>query len=124
MHVVILGCGRVGARLATVLSKEWNTVYIVDKDSNAFRRLGPEFRGQAILGTGIDHADIFVAVTNGDNTNIMTAQVAKEIFKVRRVVARIYDPERARTYRDLGLEVICSTIVISDMIRDSLLVKV
>jgi trk system potassium uptake protein len=127
MRVVILGSGRVGARLATLLDEEGNEVTIVDMDPSSFRRLGPGYRGQVVTGTGIDqdvlktagieHADVFIAVTNGDNTNVMAAQTVMLIFKVPKVIARIYDPVRAETYRQLGIETVCSTIIMSDRIK-------
>lgn len=131
MKAVILGSGRVGARLATMLDEEGHDVSIVDMEPAAFSRLGSGFGGLAVTGTGIDqdvlksagieHADVFVAVTNGDNTNVMAAQTAKHIFKVPRVFARIYDPVRAETYLSLGLETVCSTIIMSDMIKNKIL---
>ena len=120
MRVVILGCGRVGAYLAGSLVSEGHQVTVVDKDSAAFARLGPDFAGDLVVGTGIDEdvlrqagieqADAFVAVTNGDNTNVMAAQVAREVFGVSRVMCRIYDPLRDEIYRNLGLETICPTL--------------
>lgn len=125
MKVVIVGCGRVGARIATKLDRQGHDVSIVDLQTAAFRRLDPEFSGRAVTGTGIDEdvlrsagiteADAFVAVTNGDNRNLMAAQVAKVMFGVERVAARVYDPVRAETFRDMGVETICSTIVMSDL---------
>lgn len=130
MRVVILGCGRSGAYLARKLSGEGHEVTVIDRSSEAFRRLGPDFAGNLVVGTGIDEdvlrqagieqADAFVAVTNGDNTNVMAAQVAKEIFGVRRVVCRIYDPLRAEIYRDLGLETICPTLLGANRIAEIL----
>lgn len=130
MRVVILGCGRVGAYLARMLVTEGHQVAVIDKDRAAFARLGPDFAGDLVAGTGIDEdvlrragieqADVFVAVTNGDNTNIMAAQVAKEIFGVPKVVCRIYDPLREETYRNLGLETICPTILGVTKIREVL----
>ncbi|MGQ9625822.1 MAG: potassium channel family protein [Anaerolineae bacterium] len=120
MRVVILGCGRVGAHLAKMLAAEGHQVTVIDKNSAAFARLGAGFSGNMVMGTGIDEdvlrragieqAEAFVAVTNGDNTNVMSSQVAKEIFGVPRVVCRIYDPLREEIYRTLGLETICPTL--------------
>lgn len=131
MKLVILGCGRVGARLAQLMEAEGHEVSIIDGDTSSFDRLPETFRGRAILGTGIDvdvlkaagieHADAFAAVTNFDNTNIMACQVAKEIFGVRKVLARIYDPGREQLYHELGLETICPTTLISTTSRDILL---
>jgi len=121
MRVIILGCGRVGATLAQMLDEEGHDVTIVDLSIDAFRRLSPEFKGTAVVGTGIDEdvlrragieqAEVFVAVTNGDNTNIMASQVAKVGFGVPKVVVRIYDPVREETYRKLGLDTMCPTIL-------------
>ncbi len=131
MNVVIMGCGRVGSYLATRLDREGHQVTVIDLTANAFRRLPEEFRGQTVVGTGIDEqvlrmagiaeADAFVAVTEGDNRNIMAAQVAREIFGVRDVIARIYDPVREEVYRGLGLGTICPTRLISDLAYDRLL---
>ncbi|MER3485276.1 MAG: TrkA family potassium uptake protein, partial [Chloroflexota bacterium] len=104
MKVVIMGCGRVGARIASILDHNGHDVSVIDTDSRAFRRLAPDFGGQTIIGTGIDEdvlrsagieeATAFIAVTNGDNRNIMAAQVARHVFKVPEVICRIYDPVR------------------------------
>lgn len=131
MKVVIVGCGRVGARIATMLDNAGHDVSIIDLQASAFRRLDPNFSGRAVSGTGIDEdvlraagiheADAFIAVTNGDNRNLMAAQVAKVMFGVERVAARVYDPDRAETYRSMGIETICSTIVMSDLIVDTVM---
>lgn len=130
MRVVILGCGRVGARLASSLDREGHTVSIIDRNSDAFRRLAPDFHGDAILGIGIDEdvlrragidgADVFAAVTDTDNTNIMASQIAREIFHVPKVITRTYDPTRSETYRTLGLETVCPTTLAAARIRDML----
>lgn len=119
MKVVIMGCGRVGATLAQQLDASGHTVSIIDRNSDSFARLGSSFGGQMVLGTGIDEdvlrqagieqADAFVAVTNGDNTNAMSAQIAKMVFRVPHVVARMYDPIRDETYKTLGLETVSPT---------------
>ena len=131
MRVVILGCGRVGSTLALMLDAEGHEVSIVDIDPSAFRRLGENFRGRAISGAGIsadvltdagiEHAAAFLAVTNGDNTNIMAAQIARVIFKVPRVMARIYDPLRAEVYREVGVETLCITTLGAGIFHDRLL---
>jgi trk system potassium uptake protein len=128
MHVVILGCGRVGAQLANMLDSEGHDIAIVDRNSDQFRRLDPDFGGVAIVGTGIDQdilrragierADFFIAVTNGDNTNVMAAQIAKHVFHVPHVITRIYDPVREETYRSLGLDTFCPTILGANRIRE------
>lgn len=128
MKAVIMGCGRVGARVAGLLDHTGNAVTVIDTDSRAFRRLPAGFRGETIIGTGIDEdilrkagiedADAFIAVTNGDNRNIMAAQVARLIFNVPEVICRIYDPVREDTYRRLGLTTVCPTTTISAIVLD------
>lgn len=123
-----MGCGRVGARVAGLLDHSGNDVTVIDTDSRAFRRLPAGFGGQTIIGTGIDEdilrkagieaADAFIAVTNGDNRNIMAAQVARLIFNVPEVVCRIYDPVREDTYRRLGLTTVCPTTTVSAIVLD------
>ena len=130
MKVVILGCGRVGATLATQLDRAGHSVSVIDSRSDAFQRLDPKFRGDKIVGSGaqedvlrragIETADAFAAVTNGDNRNILASQIAKEIFHVKKVVCRIYDPLRQRTFGELGLEAICPTTIVADILFDSL----
>ena len=131
MNVVIMGCGRVGSYLATRLDREGHQITVIDLTATAFKRLPENFKGQTVVGTGIDEqvlrlagiaeADAFVAVTEGDNRNIMAAQVAREIFGVREVIARIYDPIREEVYRGLGLGTICPTKLISDLAHEYLL---
>lgn len=131
MKAVIMGCGRVGARVASLLDHTGNEVSVIDIDSRAFQRLPTTFGGDTIIGTGIDedvlrragieNADAFIAVSNGDNRNIMAAQVARLIFNVPEVVCRIYDPVREDTYRRLGLTTVCPTTTISAMILDSVM---
>ena len=130
MKIVILGCGRVGAALATMMDKAGNKVSVIDYGSDAFQRLSPDFQGETFVGNGVDEevliragikdADAFVAVTNGDNRNIMASQIAKEIFKVKKVVCRIYDPLREEIYRDLGLETFCPTTVGARLIFEAI----
>jgi trk system potassium uptake protein TrkA len=131
MKAVIMGCGRVGARVASLLDHTGNDVAVIDVDSRAFQRLPTTFGGDTIIGTGIDEdvlrragieeADAFIAVSNGDNRNIMAAQVARLVFNVPEVVCRIYDPVREDTYRRLGLTTVCPTTTISAMILDSVM---
>jgi trk system potassium uptake protein TrkA len=131
VKAVIMGCGRVGARVASLLDHTGNEVSVIDVDSRAFQRLPATFDGDTIIGTGIDEdvlrragiedADAFIAVTNGDNRNIMAAQVARLVFNVPEVVCRIYDPVREDTYRRLGLTTVCPTTTISAMILDSVM---
>jgi trk system potassium uptake protein len=120
MKIVILGCGRTGARLALDLVAEGHQVTVIDSSPAAFDRLSIDFQGDTVLGTGIDEdvlrqagineADVFVATTNGDNTNVMAAQVAREVFRVPQVICRIYDLGREEFYRDkIGLTTISPT---------------
>jgi trk system potassium uptake protein len=121
MFIIIMGCGRVGARVALMLTKAGHEVSIMDIQSSAFSRLGPEFKGTTILGdatdqevlkrAGIERADAFLAATQGDNRNIMSSQIAKHVFGVKRVVTRIYDPLRSDTFAALGLQAISPTII-------------
>ena len=118
MHVVIVGCGRVGSTLARELTSLGNTVAVIDRRADAFLRLGDEFSGQTIVGigfdpdilvaAGIERASALAAVTNGDNSNIMIARVARERFKIQSVVARIYDPKRAEIYERLGIATVAT----------------
>ena len=135
MRVVILGCGRVGARLANSLDREGHEVGIIDRNSEAFsRRLSPDFTGTVVVGVGIDGdvmrragmegADVFAAVTNNDNTNIMASQMAKLIFGVPKVICRIYDPIRHETYRTLGLETVSPTTLGANRVRELLEARV
>lgn len=119
--VVIMGCGRVGAALATELSREGNQVTILDYDASAFRFLPDDFTGMKIVGNGADidvlrrigveGMDIFVSATRGDNRNVMAAQIAKHIFGVPVVAARVFDPLREEMYRNMGLRTINPTRV-------------
>ncbi|HXT34065.1 MAG TPA: TrkA family potassium uptake protein [Chloroflexota bacterium] len=121
MHVVILGCGRVGARLAGMLDAEGHSVSVIDVNLESFDRLPTKFGGQAVLGEGIDYdvlrqagietADAFLALSDNDNSNIMASQIAQRVFQVKRVIVRIYDPERNESFRELGLETLCPTRV-------------
>ena len=125
-----MGCGRVGARLAGLLEAEEHSVTVLDINSYSFRRLPSDFKGVALVGNGIDErslrragieeADVFVAVTQGDNRNVMAAQIAKHIFNVPRVLCRIYDPLRQEMYATLGLEAISPTTVFSDLLKERL----
>ena len=121
MNVVIMGCGRVGAMLATLMSAEGHKVTIMDVEPYSFRRLPPDFKGTAMVGNamdedslkkaGIENADVFVAVTQGDNRNVTACQIAKHIYHVPKVVCRIYDPIREEMYRGLGIATISPTKV-------------
>ena len=131
MLVIILGCGRVGSQLARLLSNEGHNVVVIDRDEGSFARLGGTFNGLTLVGSGFDlnllkearieQAHAFCAVTNGDNTNLIAAQVAKKIFNVPKVIARVYDPQRADVYAALGMDVISGTILFASMIRDKII---
>ncbi len=131
MHIIIIGCGRVGAELAKLLSTEGHDVVVVDKNQLSFDRLGKTFNGVTLTGNGFDlnllrqagaeKADVFCSVTNGDNTNLISAQVAKKIFNIPKVIARVYDPQRAHIYSSLGLDIISGTILFAAMIRDKVI---
>ena len=130
MKVVIMGCGRVGARLATMMDAEGHEINILDKHTTSFARLPESFKGQALLGNGLDEddlvkagiegADAFVAVTQEDNCNVMAAQIARELFGVEKVLCRIYDPLRRDVYAMLGLEAISPTSVVANLFKESL----
>ncbi len=125
-----MGCGRVGAQLAGLLDAEGHQVSVLDTDSYSFRRLPATFSGTALVGNGIDEevlkragieeADAFVVVTQGDNRNVMAAQIAKHIFNVPKVICRIYDPLRRDLYETLGLEAISPTTVFAQILKEKL----
>lgn len=131
MRYLIVGCGRVGSALAKYLDADGHEIIVVDENAAAFKRLGQKFKGHVVVGTGIDYdvlkragaatADGFIAVTNGDNRNIMAALIAQRMFKIKRIVARIYDPPRGQMYRELGVETVCPTTVGAKLIRDVLM---
>ncbi len=133
MKIVIMGCGRVGAALATLLDAEGNRVTVIDIDSDSFRRLPASFRGTALLSNGtdaedlkkagIEGADAFVAVTQGDNRNVMAAQIARHFFGVPRVLCRLYDPLRKELNDTLGLEAVSPTTIFAQILRDKLVGK-
>jgi trk system potassium uptake protein TrkA len=126
MHVVIMGCGRVGSLLALELESNGHTVAVIDQSKEAFRRLGPDFKGRTVTGVGFDRdtlleagiegAQAFAAVSNGDNSNILAARVARESFGVTNVVARIYDPGRAEIYQRLGIPTVATVLWAADQI--------
>jgi trk system potassium uptake protein TrkA len=130
MKVVIMGCGRVGALLATLLDADGHLVSVLDTDTYSFRRLPPIFNGTALLGdgtdeeslrkAGIEEADAFVAITQGDNRNVMAAQIAKHIFNVPKVVCRIYDPLRRELYNTLGIEAFSPTTIFAQILKEKL----
>jgi trk system potassium uptake protein TrkA len=128
MNVVIMGCGRVGAQLAAMLEEDGHKVTMLDTEPYSFRRLPANFQGEALVGdgtdeddlrrAGIEEADAFITVTQGDNRNVMAAQIAKHVFDVPKVVCRIYDPLREELYNTLGLETISPTTVGAKLLHD------
>jgi len=130
MNIVIMGCGRVGAQLANMLDTEGHKITVLDINPDSFRKLSPDFKGTALIGdgtdedtlrrAGIEEADGFVAVTQGDNRNVLAAQVAKHIFGVKKVVCRIYDPLRRELYATLGLETVSPTIIFAQLLKERL----
>jgi trk system potassium uptake protein TrkA len=126
VHVVIMGCGRVGSTLARSLEDREHTVAVIDSNPDAFRRLGPSFNGTKVTGIGFDQdvldragiekADAFCAVSSGDNSNIIAARVARETFGIQQVVARIYDPGRAEVYQRLGIETVATVKWTADQV--------
>lgn len=120
-YTIIIGCGRLGANLADTLSEMGCNVLIMDHDRDAFRKLSPGFGGLSVDGNGIDldalvdagieKASAVIAVTNNDNINIMAAQIARDVFHVKSVIARLYDPERECVYREFGIETICPALL-------------
>ncbi|MEI6631051.1 MAG: TrkA family potassium uptake protein [bacterium] len=131
MYTIIVGCGRVGSELAKLLSTENHDVVVIDRSPASFERLGGTFNGITLVGNGFDlnllkqagieKSHAFCAVTNGDNTNLICAQVAKKIFKVPKVLARVYDPQRAHIYAALGLDIISGTTLFASMLRDKII---
>ena len=131
MHVVVMGCGRVGAALATALERLDHDVAVIDKDRQSFRRLGANFHGQQVVGlgfdrqvlgeAGVDRAEAFASVSSGDNSNIISARVARETFGVPHVVARIYDAKRAAVYERLGIPTVATVPWTTDRLLRMLL---
>lgn len=130
MRVVIMGCGRVGSTIAARLEREGNTVVVVDTDPYSFRRLPSDFKGETLVGSGYDDhvlesagirtADAFLALTQGDNRNLLAAQMARHLFEVRVVVARVYDPFRGEIFANLGLRTFSPTNIGADMAYEAL----
>jgi trk system potassium uptake protein TrkA len=131
MHVIVVGCGRVGSELSLRLQREGHTVAVIDKNPNSFRRLSEAFKGERVIGFGFDRDDLLragieragavAAVTSGDNTNILTARIARETFEVAQVVARIYDPRRAAIYQRLGIPTVATVSWTVDQVARRLL---
>ncbi len=128
MYVIIMGCGRLGAELATMLERDGHELAVLDIDKYAFDHLGPDFKGRKILGDGTDQdtvrragaerADAFVAATRGDNRNALAAQIAQHVFQIKRVSSVIFDPMREEVYRGLGLRTINPTKLEAELLRD------
>ena len=120
-YTIIIGCGRLGANLANTLSNEGENVLIMDETKDSFRRLASNYGGLSVVGSGtefnklkeaeIERASAVIAVTNDDNTNIMVAQIAREVFNVRKVIARLHDPECEIVYQELGIDTICPAVL-------------
>ena len=131
MHIVIMGCGRVGSTLAHILEEQGHSVSIIDQNRDAFRKLRSGFRGKRIVGVGfeqdvlveagIEEADAFAAVSSGDNSNVIAARVVRESFGVERVAARIYDPRRAEVYQRLGIPTVATVRWTADQMLRRLL---
>ena len=131
MHIVIMGCGRVGSTIAHILEDQDHSVAVIDQDPDAFRKLTASFKGSRITGigfdrevlieAGIEHADAFAAVSSGDNSNVISARVVRESFGVERVVARIYDPRRAEVYQRLGIPTVATVRWTADQMLRKLL---
>ena len=131
MHIVIMGCGRVGSTIAHILEEQGHSVAVIDRDPEAFRKLSSGFKGTRITGigydrevlaqAGIEHADGFAAISSGDNSNVIAARVARESFGVQRVVARIYDPRRADVYQRLGIPTVATVRWTADQMLRRLL---
>lgn len=135
-YTIIIGCGRLGASLANALSNAEDNVLIMDESKDAFRRLAPNFGGLSVVADGtdldklrearIENASAVIAVTNDDNTNIMVAQIARELFGVERVIARLYDPDCETVYKKLGISTICPSALSAkeiDKLLDGVSVK-
>ena len=133
MKIIIMGSGRVGAKLAELLDKEGHTVTVLDIDEYSFRRLSDAFGGTALVGNGtdqealknagIEEADVFLTLTQGDNRNIMAAQIARHVFDVPRVICRIYDPLRKELFGELGIETISPTTIFANMLKENIIGK-
>lgn len=130
VHIIVVGCGRVGSELAMQLSEEGNSVVVIDKSRDALRRLS-HFHGRTIIGSGFDRdvlfqaeatqADALAAVTSGDNTNILCARIARDHYNIKNVVARIYDPQRAEIYMKLGIPTVATSMWTSQQVKRWLL---
>jgi trk system potassium uptake protein TrkA len=130
MYIIIIGCGRVGSQLASMLAQEKHDIVVIDKDPNAFKNLGASFNGVKLLGYGydeevlqkahIERCDALAAVTDLDNANIMACEVASKLYNVHRIVARVYNPESISTFQELGLEYVFGTNIVAQTIMDKI----
>ena len=130
MYIIIVGCGRVGSELAKLLANQGHNVVVIDKDANAFKRLGSDFNGLSITGNGFDvdllkeagieQADAFCTVTDSDNANIMSGQVAKKIFNTPKVITRINDAQYTHVYKELGIDIVSSTLLLASVVRNKI----
>jgi len=130
VKIVIMGCGRVGSTLAGRLHREGHDVTVIDTDANAFRRLPDDFGGRTLIGSGVDDrvlrragietADAFIALTQGDNRNLLASQKAKHLFNVQSVVTRVYDPYRAELFGEIGLQTFSPTNISVDLAHEAL----
>ncbi len=130
MKIIIMGCGRTGARVAGMMDGEGHEVTILDIDAHSFRRLPLGYRGKALVGNGVDQqflkeagieqTDIFLAITQGDNRNLMASQIARHIFGVQRVITRLYDPLRQEIFATLDVETISPTTIFADIIKNKM----
>ena len=131
MYIIIIGCGRIGSELARLLTEARHNVVVIDKDSASFANLGSGFNGVTMMGdgfdvdllkeAGIEHADAFCAVTDSDNVNVMSGQVAKKIFHIAKVVTRINDAQYNHIYEELGIETVSSTRLLASMVRNKII---
>ena len=133
MYIIVVGCSRVGVTIAQSLESEGHSVVVVDRSRENLQKLGRSFSGITVVGSGfapevlkeagIGRADVLLAVTDSDNANIVCAQVAKKLFNLERVFARIYDPARAATYQKMGVEIISETQLVVDALKEKVFAK-
>ena len=131
MYIIIVGCGRVGSELAKLLTDARHNVVVIDKDASTFGQLGNDFNGVTMTGdgfdvdllkeAGIEHADAFCSVTDNDNVNVMSGQVAKKIFHIDKVVTRLNDSQYSHIYQELGIETVSSTLLLASMVRNKII---
>lgn len=132
MNIIIVGCGRVGSQLAMLFSESKNNVVVIDNNPKSFNSLGRSFEGQTIVGVGFDEeilleagveeCDVLAAVTDRDNSNLMIAEVARKLFGVPHVLARLYNPDRETTYMQLGLDYVCGTTLVAEEMYSKIMV--